>query len=47
MLIKALVMYNVYFFWNNFRNNLKTLSAWFLSKQEHDQSESRDQCSYM
>ena len=25
-------MYNVYYFWNNFKNNLRTLSGWFLTK---------------
>ena len=25
-------MYNVCYFWNNFKNNLKTLSGWFLTK---------------
>ena len=27
-----LVMYNAYYFWNNFKNNLRTLSGWFLTK---------------
>ena len=25
-------MYNVYYFWNSFENNLRTLSDWFLTK---------------
>ena len=29
MLITPLVMYNVYYFWKNFKNNLITLSGWF------------------
>ena len=32
MLNKLLVMYNVYYFWNNFKNNVRTLSGWFLTK---------------
>ena len=32
MLIKPLVMYNVYYFWNNFKNNSRALSGWFLTK---------------
>ena len=25
-------MFNVYYFWNNFKNNVRTLSGWFLTK---------------
>ena len=32
MLITSLVLYNAYQFWNNFKNNLRTLSGWFLTK---------------
>ena len=46
---KLLVMYNVYCFWSNFKNNLRKLSGWFLTKnpvikKEHDQAKSWPQC---
>ena len=36
--MKPLVMKNVYYFWNNFKNNLRTLSGWFLTKQPISQN---------
>ena len=32
MLIKPLVIYNVHYFFNNFKNNLRTLSDGFLTE---------------
>ena len=45
MLIKPLVMYNVHYFWNNLKNNLRTLSGRFLTK--HNIDKDRNQCSYV